>query len=93
VTKIKRTILAVCHCVSSVAEKLYVNLVHKTDVISAGGSGIHRPIKHASRKCQGSSVTPGAEYQSKKAKGDVKKKGKPDPYAYLPLSRKVLNRR
>lgn len=59
----------------------------------AGGSGIHRPTKHASRKCQGSSVTPGTEYQAQKAKGDVKKKGKPDPYAYLPLSRKVLNRR
>jgi ribosomal RNA-processing protein 12 len=36
---------------------------------------------------------PGMEYQSRKAKGDVKKKGKPDPYAYLPLSRKALNRR
>lgn len=62
-------------------------------MISAGGSGIHRPIKRASKKCQESLVTPGTEYQAKKAKGDVKKKGKPDPYAYLPLSRKVLNRR
>jgi len=62
-------------------------------VISAGGSGIHRPIKRASKKCQRSSVAPGTENQATKAKGDVKKKGKPDPYAYLPLSRKVLNRR
>ena len=28
-----------------------------------------------------------------KAKGDVKKKGKADPYAYLPLDIKTLNRR
>ncbi|XP_065225448.1 RRP12-like protein [Planococcus citri] len=54
----------------------------------AGGSGIHRktnknPIdKHT-----------GSEYKSKKAKGDVKKKGMPDPFAYIPLSRNSLNRR
>lgn len=28
-----------------------------------------------------------------RAKGDIKKKGKPDPYAYLPLMRQKLNRR
>ncbi|KFO34874.1 RRP12-like protein isoform X2 [Fukomys damarensis] len=51
----------------------------------AGGSGIHRPV--AKR------VTPGAEYKSKKAKGDMKKKGQLDPYAYIPLNRTKLNRR
>ena len=35
----------------------------------------------------------GKEFRAKKAKGDVKLKGKPDPYAYIPLSRKLLNRR
>ncbi|KAH9640538.1 hypothetical protein HF086_001587 [Spodoptera exigua] len=35
----------------------------------------------------------GSEYRAKKAKGDVKKQGKHDPYAYLPLSRKNLNKR
>ena len=28
-----------------------------------------------------------------RARGDVKKVGKPDPYAYLPLMRQKLNRR
>ncbi len=28
-----------------------------------------------------------------KAKGDVKKKGKPDPFAYVPLLRQKLNKR
>lgn len=28
-----------------------------------------------------------------KAKGDMKKKGKPDPYAYVPLSNQFLNKR
>ncbi|CAO2585491.1 RRP12-like protein [Lemmus lemmus] len=51
----------------------------------AGGSGIHRPV--AKR------ATPGAEYKAKKGKGDVKKKGRLDPYAYIPLNRTKLNRR
>ena len=32
-------------------------------------------------------------FSLQKAKGDIKKKGKPDPYAYLPLMRQKLNRR
>ncbi|KAF6111210.1 ribosomal RNA processing 12-like protein [Phyllostomus discolor] len=51
----------------------------------AGGSGIHRPV--------GKKATPGAEYKAKKAKGDMKKKGGLDPYAYIPLSRTKLNHR
>lgn len=51
----------------------------------AGGSGIHRPLTKK--------AAPGAEYKAKKAKGDVKKKGRLDPYAYIPLSRTKLNRR
>lgn len=35
----------------------------------------------------------GSEYRSKKANGDLKKKGKLEPYAYWPLDRKLLNRR
>lgn len=35
----------------------------------------------------------GNEYGSKKARGDVKKKGKLEPYAYWPLDRKMLSRR
>uniref|UniRef100_A0A7N8X2L9 Ribosomal RNA processing 12 homolog n=1 Tax=Mastacembelus armatus TaxID=205130 RepID=A0A7N8X2L9_9TELE len=51
----------------------------------AGGSGIHRPL--------GGSRDIGADYKSKKGKGDVKKKGKLDPYAYIPLKKAQLNRR
>ncbi|XP_040905089.1 RRP12-like protein [Toxotes jaculatrix] len=51
----------------------------------AGGSGIHRPL--------GGSQEAGADYKSKKGKGDVKKKGKLDPYAYIPLRKAQLNRR
>ncbi|KAK0081235.1 hypothetical protein PV325_012542 [Microctonus aethiopoides] len=54
----------------------------------AGGTGIHRPIKQVKVM-----KTAGAEYKSKKAKGDIKKKGKPDPYAYVPLTRAALNKR
>lgn len=35
----------------------------------------------------------GSEYASKKAAGDVKKKGKLEPYAYWPLDRKMMSRR
>ncbi|XP_062352391.1 RRP12-like protein isoform X3 [Cinclus cinclus] len=51
----------------------------------AGGSGIHRPLKKEPAF--------GAEYKSKKGKGDVKKKGQLDPYAYIPLNRAKLNKR
>uniref|UniRef100_A0A3Q3WNJ1 Uncharacterized protein n=1 Tax=Mola mola TaxID=94237 RepID=A0A3Q3WNJ1_MOLML len=51
----------------------------------AGGSGIHRPL--------GGKEGAGAEYRSKKGKGDVKKEGKLDPYAYIPLKKAQLNRR
>ncbi|KAM9365254.1 RRP12-like protein [Pholidichthys leucotaenia] len=51
----------------------------------AGGSGIHRHL--------GSRQETGADYKSKKGKGDVKKKGKVDPYAYVPLNKTQLNRR
>ncbi|CAJ1067594.1 RRP12-like protein [Xyrichtys novacula] len=51
----------------------------------AGGSGIHRAL--------GGRPEVGADYQSKKGKGDVKKKGKLDPYAYIPLKKAQLNRR
>nr|SVE78053.1 EOG090X00E0 [Daphnia lumholtzi] len=35
----------------------------------------------------------GAEFRSSKARGDVKRKGQPDPFAYVPLSRNALNKR
>lgn len=56
----------------------------------AGGSGIHRQLKSTAGSVY-SDV--GSEYRAKKAKGDLKKKGKVDPYAYLPLTRKLLNKR
>lgn len=35
----------------------------------------------------------GSEYASKKARGDVKRKDKLEPYAYWPLDRKMMSRR
>ena len=54
---------------------------------TAGGSGIHRPIKSSK------SDASGAEFRARKAKGDVKKKGGLEPFAYVPLTRASLNRR
>lgn len=48
-----------------------------------------RPLGSAASVASGA----GSEFKSKKAKGDVKKKGKHDPFAYLPLSRNNLNKR
>ncbi|XP_028586368.2 RRP12-like protein [Podarcis muralis] len=50
----------------------------------AGGVGIHRPI--------GKNAAPRQAYKAKKGKGDIKK-GRLDPYAYIPLNRAKLNRR
>ncbi|XP_018354107.1 PREDICTED: RRP12-like protein [Trachymyrmex septentrionalis] len=59
-----------------------------TSKYRAGGSGIHRSLKM--RKVDSE---PGSDYRATKAKGDIKKKGKPDPYAYVPLTRSILNKR
>lgn len=68
-----------------------------------GGKGIHRPLNEAasvrsgytnvSSKTDAKSTVNGHEYRAKKSKGDVKKKGALDPYAYIPLSRNTLNKR
>ncbi|KAK4876177.1 hypothetical protein RN001_012599 [Aquatica leii] len=58
----------------------------QTSNYKAGGSGIHRPVNKKTKVA-------GSEYKSKKAGGDVKKKGKLDPYMYLPLQRNLLNKR
>uniref|UniRef100_A0A8C1D1J0 Ribosomal RNA processing 12 homolog n=1 Tax=Cyprinus carpio carpio TaxID=630221 RepID=A0A8C1D1J0_CYPCA len=50
----------------------------------SGGIGIHRPLDRRPEF--------GTEYKSK-GKGDVKKAGKCDPYAYIPLKKAQLNRR
>lgn len=64
----------------------------------AGGKGIHRPLNDAATVRSGytngtNKSTFGSEYHSKKSKGDIKKKGGLDPYAYIPLSRNTLNKR
>jgi len=74
----------------------------------AGGSGIHRPLAASVKsswsttskvskvskmsKASRNTVT-GSEYKASKAGGDLKKKGKHEPYAYVSLSRNSLNRR
>ena len=50
---------------------------------TTGGSGIHRDT----------SKDHGADYKNKTGRGDVKKIGKHDPYAYIPLNHKNLNKR
>ncbi|XP_056384885.1 RRP12-like protein [Hyla sarda] len=57
----------------------------KTLQYKAGGTGIHRPVSKRPEF--------GAAFKSKKGKGDMKQKGKHDPYAYIPLNKSKLNRR
>nr|CAB3265793.1 RRP12-like protein [Phallusia mammillata] len=49
-----------------------------------GGKGIHRQM---------GAEAPGSMFKSKKSHGDVKRKNQHDPYAYIPLDSKVLNKR
>lgn len=71
---------------------------------TTGGKGIHRNVggtdaismksgKSGYSAKSAKSQHMGTEYSTKKAKGDMKKKGKLDPYAYIPLSRNTLNKR
>ncbi|XP_053214917.1 RRP12-like protein [Panonychus citri] len=56
-----------------------------------GGQGIHRPVKKRKTGIKGAKT--GEEFSSRKAGGDVKKKGSVDPFAYVPLNGALLNRR
>ena len=49
-----------------------------------------RPV---GKKSDSAAAPPGSEYRSGKASGDVKRKGKPDPYAYIPMQKSSLNKR
>lgn len=58
-----------------------------------GGRGIHRKI-HRKHEHVLESIKTGDEFRSKRARGDVKRKGVPtEPYAYIPLIRASLNKR
>lgn len=48
--------------------------------------GIHRSLETKNKK------TPGVDFKAKKAGGDVKK-GKYDPFAYIPFNKQMLNKR
>ncbi|XP_065071238.1 RRP12-like protein [Rhopilema esculentum] len=60
-----------------------------------GGIGIHRAGTKQARKLEASQTQDsfGSEYKAKKAGGDMKVRGKPDPFTYIPLDRQNLNRR
>lgn len=49
--------------------------------------------KQSKEKAKPAASEYGSEYRSAKARGDVKRSGKPDPFAYVPLARSALNKR
>ncbi|XP_069756548.1 RRP12-like protein isoform X2 [Narcine bancroftii] len=72
----------------------------KQRVKSADGDEMQIDSRHKSGSSRAARPKPlkkdkeyGAEYRSKKGRGDVKRKGKPDPFAYVPLNKSQLNRR
>lgn len=64
---------------------------------SEAGSMMSRPSSRKTQKRRKTSESgwacTGSEYASKKASGDVKRKGKLEPYAYWPMDRKLMSRR
>ncbi|KAM0003295.1 hypothetical protein Hdeb2414_s0288g00858031 [Helianthus debilis subsp. tardiflorus] len=52
-----------------------------------------RKTKKRRKTVQSGWAYTGSEYSSKKAGGDLKRKGKFEPYAYWPLDRKMVSRR
>lgn len=71
----------------------------------AGGKGIHRSTAESvksgvsrmssatTKTAKSTNSQSGGSYKAKKAKGDMKKKGQVDPFAYIPLTRNSLNKR
>nr|SVE90331.1 EOG090X00E0 [Daphnia sinensis] len=73
--------------------------IHRPVAIAAKPSA-KRPVQKLTAKQRAKQsqekvkpVDYGAEFRSSKARGDVKRKGQPDPFAYVPLSRNALNKR
>lgn len=67
-----------------------------SDVRSQAGSHLSVNSRKAQKRRKTSEsgwANTGAEYASKKAAGDVKRKDKFEPYAYWPLDRKMVSRR
>lgn len=72
-----------------------------------GGRGIHRPLVSVSGESVRSgrtsksvksnrnepSINRGDAYRAKNASGDMKRRGMPDPYAYIPMNAMALNKR
>ncbi|XP_021750210.1 RRP12-like protein [Chenopodium quinoa] len=65
----------------------------KTDIRSYVSSKSKKANQKRRKISESGWAYTGNEYASKKARGDVKKKGKFEPYAYWPLDRKMLSRR
>ncbi|KAJ0406910.1 hypothetical protein P43SY_001761 [Pythium insidiosum] len=72
---------------NDVASQLERMGLHKTEGRGAGGSD-----KKRKRGGDDDGVA-GNEYKAKKAGGDIKKKGKLEPYAYIPLDPKLMAKR
>uniref|UniRef100_A0A3P8VA36 Ribosomal RNA processing 12 homolog n=1 Tax=Cynoglossus semilaevis TaxID=244447 RepID=A0A3P8VA36_CYNSE len=83
--EIRQPALCALTCLSLSCDSDLLLLILTSFFNPAGGSGIHRPLRE--------SQDIGADYKSKKGKGDVKRRGKLDPYAYIPLKKDQLNRR
>ncbi|KAJ3061706.1 hypothetical protein HDU98_002383 [Podochytrium sp. JEL0797] len=73
------------------------DLVAKNDRLNAGASNLggRWGAKFNKKKPTGMDEASkakmlGSDFRSKRAKGDVKKSGGPDPYAYIPLSGKIV---
>lgn len=55
--------------------------------------GLHNSSKQQQMKRKRDDGDAGKEYRAKKAGGDMKKKGKLEPYAYIPLDPKLMAKR
>ncbi|XP_011497148.1 PREDICTED: RRP12-like protein [Ceratosolen solmsi marchali] len=73
---------------STSVESIASNTTFTVSNYKASGIGIHRSLKINKKEKR-----PGEEYCSKMGSGDVKRKGKPDPYAYIPLKQSTLEQR
>lgn len=73
--------------------KMLEDMPEETFEYQPGGKGIHRDRDLDDGEQPQRKRKLGGEYKAKKAGGDMKLKGKPDPYAYIPLDRQKLNKR
>ncbi|CAA3016271.1 Hypothetical predicted protein [Olea europaea subsp. europaea] len=82
-----------CRARAAVTDKQETPYDTEADEVRSNLSANSRKTQKLQKTAESGWAYTGSEYASKKARGDVNRKDKLEPYAYCPLDRKMMSRR